>query len=79
MSKLEQAKDAILERIMERDALPNYVKILAEAYATLSESSRMDKSFEYQTSHTPIDMLAKLKELAKDADRNDFDDMEEIA
>lgn len=79
MSKLEQAKDAILDRIMERDALPNYVKILAEAYATLSESARMDKSFEYQTSHTPIDMLAKLKELAKDADRNDFDDMEEIA
>lgn len=76
MSKLEQAKDAILERIMERDALPNYVKILAEAYAHLSESSRMDKSFEY---HTPLDMLAKLKAMAKDADRDDFDDMEEIA
>ena len=49
MSKLEQAKDAILERIMERDALPNHTKILAEAYGSLIMADVQERMADWQT------------------------------
>lgn len=60
MSKLEQAKDAILERIMERDALPNYVKILAEAYGALINAETQARMTDYATSGSDFDDMEEI-------------------
>lgn len=60
MSKLEQAKDAILERIMERDALPNYVKILAEAYEALINAETQARMTDYATSGSDFDDMEEI-------------------
>lgn len=49
MSKLEQAKEAILERIMDKDVLPNHTKILAEAYGSLIMADVQERMTEWQT------------------------------
>lgn len=60
MSKLEQAKDAILERIMERDALPNYVKILAEAYGALINAETQARMTDYATGGSDFDDMEEI-------------------
>lgn len=60
MSKLEQAKDAILDRIMDQDELPNYVKILAEAYEALINAETQARMTDYATSGSDFDDMEEI-------------------
>lgn len=60
MSKLEQAKDAILDRIMDQDELPNYVKILAEAYGALINAETQARMTDYATSGSDFDDMEEI-------------------
>ena len=60
MSKLEQAKDAILDRIMDKDVLPSYVKILAEAYGALINAETQEHMTDYATSGNDFEDMEEI-------------------